>query len=326
MSRRYGVHPNAMRALASSIVASNLNNQDPIKTGDQFHQRVGVMQFYPIHLFEISAIKDSADFPSSTTKLAEPEANIKYGLQYLIEGLREIKNDGENTNIIQLMLAQYYGKDALLDQVKHNREITSESFLWDNYVKYENTLRVLGISLEGNKNSEDLSMEKIWNTAVENWSNTRLSQNKDVFLKEAMRYFNDENNQRLGLSVEQYLALFIAIALTESNGGNDLVNEDSGALGWYQLIPKWKHLEDFNSLHGTNYTYEQIVQNDAVSIEVGIWALMRYKDHMDIKQLLQMFKGGNRFGEYPDDYKWWNSVSEKVKFLLGEDVLALGKY
>jgi hypothetical protein len=326
VSGMYNMSPNVMRALASSIVASNLNTQDPIREGNQFNQRVGVMQFFPIHLFDSDKIKNDRNFPNTVEELTQPEANIRYGLQYLIEGLREIKNDGENRNIIELMLAQYYGKDALAYQIKHNKEITEDSFLWSNYVKYKNTLRALGMSSETPKSYENQYMEEVWNRAVENWPDSKLNINREILLKEAEKYFNDEHNQRLGLSADHYLALFIAVAITESYGGKYVINKDSGALGWYQLIPKWRHLEDFNALHGTNYTYEQIVDNDAISIEVGIWTLMRYRDYMNIKELMQMFKGGHRFGEYPDDYKWWNSVSQNMNLLLGDDVLALTEY
>jgi hypothetical protein len=327
-SRRYGVSPNVLRALGSGIVASNMNNQDPIQEGDQFRQRFGVMQVFPIHLIENERIKNDPEFPKNIKDLAEPKTNIKYGMQYLVEGLRDVKNNGENKDMIKLTLAQYYGKDSLCNQIKQNREITEENYLWQNYVKYRNTVNVLGISTEGIKSNETIGLEGVWHNALQNWPESRLAQNKEVFFKEADKYFNDVHNEKLGLTKDQYLAMFVAIAITESHGGLYLVNEHSNALGWYQLIPKWRHLEDFNELHGTNYTYDQLIDNrfDAISIEVGIWTLMRYRDHMNAKELMMMFKGGHNFGQYEDDYKWWNSVSQKMDMLLGNDELAMGIY
>jgi hypothetical protein len=47
---------------------------------------------------------------------------------------------------------------------------------------------------------------------------------------------------------------------------------------------------------------------------------------MNAKELMMMFKGGHNFGQYEDDYKWWNSVSQKMDMLLGNDELAMGIY
>ncbi len=112
--------------------------------------------------------------------------------------------------------------------------------------------------------------------------------------------------------------------MTESNGGIYKESQDSGALGWYQLVPQWRHLEDYNAVHGTNHTYGDLYNNDKVSIEVGVWTLMRYRDRMDILESLKFFKGGHTFGKNSDDGIWWNRVSYCTQKLLGRDALGMG--
>jgi hypothetical protein len=246
VSRGSGIHPNVLRTLGTVIVASNIENQDPIKQGDLYSQRVGVMQFIPINVIKKFRERIDEDFVDSVNNMNNPENNIKYGLTYLVQCLSDFKNDGDNKDVMQLLLAYYYGQDNLVDQVKWNREITEDNYLWSNYLKYANTLSVLDNTYEEKVvDFENLNMEKVWNRIEELWSGSRFKENKDVFFKEAKSYAEDDANKRLNFKEEQYLALFASIARAESKGGLNLYNEESGASGWFQLVPGAKHLEDY---------------------------------------------------------------------------------
>ena len=59
------------------------------------------------------------------------------------------------------------------------------------------------------------------------------------------------------------------------------------AKGWFQVIPYW-HLNDFNLLNGKNYTTEDLLNDDGKSIEVGVWALMRYAPNNDLADCLKL--------------------------------------
>ena len=318
MQAWYGINPNVMKALTSSIIISNINSQDPIDTTqDQSKQRLGIMQFYPVNVVDIYNKRVDEKRKFTIEDMSIDSHNINYGMVYLSETLRDIKNNGENKDLMDLMLAYYYGGDPLFNVIKSNSQVDESHYLYSNYSRYINTKRFL-------ESKESISMDQIWNKALE-WKDTNFANNKEIFFSEAEKYFRDEYNQKLNLTKEQYLTIFLAIAKTESNGGVYLQNLNSGALGWYQIVPKWKHLENYNSLHGTNYTYEQIVSNDAISIDVGIWTLMQYRHVMDMRELLKMFKGGNNFPNNPDDRQWWNTVCENIKTLVGTDFLNMGE-
>ena len=314
----YGINPNAMKALTSSIVVSNINNQDPIdNSADRSKQRLGIMQFYPTNVVDTYHKRIDQNRSFTIEDMSIDSHNINYGMVYLAETLRDIKNNGDNKDLMDLMLAYYYGGDPLLNVVKGNSNVDTSHYLYSNYARYINSKKYL-------ESKESLSMDQIWNKALE-WKDTNFFNNKEIFFKEAEKYCNDEYNQRLNLTKEQYLTVFLAIAKTESNGGVYLQNTTSGALGWYQIIPQWQHLEKYNSIHNTNYTYEQVGKNDAISIDVGIWTLMQYRHQMDMKQLMMMFKGGNNFPNNPDDRQWWNSVCDNIKTLAGSDFLNMGE-
>jgi hypothetical protein len=319
----YGIEANAIKALSSSIIASNIGNIDGIDSSKEIlKQRAGIMQFYPENVLSVYHQRINKHFNPSIENMNVPNNNINYGIIYLCEGLKDISDP--NDNLMELMLAQYFGGGGLVGVVQRDQNPRNDNYLYSNYERYMRAKLIL--SGEGKDSKDSTEMDVIWNRALQQWPDSKLANNKEVFFQEASRYFEDQGNNRIGLTREQYLSLFISIAITESHGGLYTRNENSGALGWYQLIPKWRHLEDYNDLHGTNYTYQDIVSNDPVSIKVGVWTLMRYRSYKDIKELMMMFKGGNNFGYNQDDYQWWNSVSNNMTALLGSDSLSLGRY
>jgi hypothetical protein len=319
--RDYKVDSNAMRTIISSIIAANLNNwetKDPSK--DPYYQRTGPMQLYPAHAQ--AAIKKMANDSKlySPQQFEDPFFNIIMGKESILYALKNIKNDGTNKDIFSLVLAQYYDQTGkLINVVKNNLNIDDYSYLRSNYELYQKTLNIL----EG-KESTDKSAEEILNKAVQYWPETNIKYAKEVFIQQADKYYNDENNTNPKLSRAELAALFVSVAMTESNGGIYKESQDSGALGWYQLVPQWRHLEDYNAVHGTNHTYGDLYYNDKTSIEVGIWTLMRYRDRMDILESLRFFKGGYTFGQNTDDGIWWNRVSYCTQKLLGRDALGMG--
>ena len=188
-----------------------------------------------------------------------------------------------------------------------------------NYHLYKRTLNIL----EGKEN-KDTQTKEILNRAIQYWPDTNIKFLKDVFINEANKYYNDEYNTNPKLSKAELTAIFISVAMTESNGGIFKESPYSGAVGWYQLIPQWKHLENYNNAHNTNYTYDDLYNDDKISIEVGIWTLMRYRNSMNILESLKFFKGGHTFGQNLDDGIWWNRVSYCTQKLLGKDSLNMG--
>jgi hypothetical protein len=315
-----------MKALASSILVANVDRNPDDSVFAQY-QRVGPMGLVPNDVLPV--VNESFGEQYSITELEHPQNSIYFAMIYMAETLKDIQNDSDNKDLMTLMLANYYGGMHLKNIVKGKSSIENNQGLKEDYDLFQKTLDILGRPpsyAEGSSTEFSVEMDEVWNRVINRWPDSKFAENKDVFYQEVERYYQDPANRRLNIDKQTYLAIFTAIAATESHGGLYTENYNSGALGWYQLVPKWRHLEDYNQLHGTSYSYEDIVSNDEVSIRVGIWTLMRYRDRMDIKQLMQMFKGGGNFGAYEDDYQWWNSVSQKIKDLLGHDVLAMGEY
>ena len=175
--------------------------------------------------------------------------------------------------------------------------------------------------------SEEASLEKIWERAIKYWPHTRLEDGKQYLMEQAEKY----SNMYPQYSKELLLAVFTSVSMTESNGGIFLDSNVGGdpnmsAKGWFQVIPYW-HLNDFNLLNGKNYTSEDLLNDDKKSIEIGVWALMRYAPSYDLADCLKIFKSGtdiSSFGQWSDDGIWWNRVSYSIEKLLGKDVLNMG--
>jgi hypothetical protein len=322
----YGIHPGAMKALASSILVANVDRKSSESVFAEY-QRVGLMGLVPKEVLPV--VNESFGEQYSIAELEHPQNSIYFAMIYMAETLKNIQNDGDSKDLMTLMLANYYGGTHLQNIVKGRSSIEHNQGLKEDYDLFKKTLDILGRPpnyAEGSYTEFSVEMDDVWNRVINTWPASKFGENKEVFYQEVERYYSDQANRRLNLDKETYLAIFTAIAAVESHGGLYTENSRSGALGWYQLIPRWKHLEDYNQLHGTSYSYEDIVRKDDVSIKVGVWALMRYRDKMDMKQLMKMFKGGGEFGKNSDDYAWWNSVSRNIRTLLGDDVLAMGEY
>jgi hypothetical protein len=318
----YGIHPGVMKALASSILVANVDRKPDESISPEF-QQVGIMGLVPRDVLPV--VNKTFGEQYSISELEHPKNSIYFAMIYMAETLKDIQNDGENKDLMTLMLANYYGGIHLQNIVKGKSRIEENQGLKEKYDMFNKTLDILGRPSNYTEHSA-VEMEDVWNKVINTWPDSKFAQNKNVFFQEVERYYQDPANERLNLDKQTYLAIFTAVAATESHGGLYTENLNSGALGWYQLVPQWRHLEDYNEVHGTSYSYEDIVKNDEVSIKAGIWSLMRYRDRMDMKQMMQMFKGGNNFGAYQDDYEWWNSVLRNIETLLGYDVLAMGKY
>ena len=94
---------------------------------------------------------------------------------------------------------------------------------------------------------ESTEMEEVWNRALEFWPNSRFNEAKEYFFEEARKYSEIYPKY----SPELLLPTFLSVAMTESNGGNDLGPNYVGARGWFQVIPDF-HLSDFNATHEKN--------------------------------------------------------------------------
>jgi hypothetical protein len=318
----YGIHPGVMKALASSILVANVDRKPDESVSPEF-QQVGIMGLVPRDVLPV--VNKTFGEQYSIAELEHPKNSIYFAMIYMAETLKDMQNDGENRDLMTLMLANYYGGIHLQNIVKGKSRIEENRGLKKKYDLFNKTLDILGRPPNYTEHST-VEMEDVWNKVISTWPDSKFAQNKDVFYQEVEKYYQDPANERLNLDRQTYLAIFTAIAAVESHGGLYTENSNSGALGWYQLVPQWRHLEDYNKLHGTSYSYEDIVKNDEVSIKVGIWSLMRYRDRMDMKQLMMMFKGGNNFPNNLDDKEWWNSVSRNIQTLLGYDELAMGEY
>jgi hypothetical protein len=338
LERELKINSNVLKLMASSIVATNLGSweEENEPKNNNTEKRIGPMQFYASHVRDTLETKLGSSYEYNTKEL-EGRFNIQLGITHLVYGcLGDIKNDGENKNLIELTLAKYYGGDNLLAYVKSNREVPEGDFLRENYDLYRKTLDTMGIKqdfVSSEVSNLERGMEEIWQKAAnEYWPDTNLTIAKEYFFKQAKEYTKDRyNKKKLHLTKEQYLALFISIAMTESYGGvNRGPNQFSGACGWFQVVPKY-HLGEYNDYarekNLPQYNEEQLLNDPKASIEVGIWALMRYKHdpkYPDIQSLMRMFKGGTNFYKNWDDGIWWNRVSYCMRKLLGEDSLNLG--
>ena len=326
--RESGVKANVFKTLISSIIATHINSIQQIDTSRSLdRQKVGPMQFYTSDVTKIIRRRYGNKSEYTLEQLQDPYFNMMMGTIYIMNSLAEIENDGQNKDMMQLILAKYYDSSpALINLVKQNKNIKGFEHSNPNFVLYQKNIQILNLASQNQQEAEnkEKGIDIVWNRAVEYWPHTKIKENKEVFYQQVERYYKDELNSNPKLSRKELLSIFLSVAMVESNGGLKKESPESGALGWYQLIPRWRHLEDFNSLHGTNYTYEQLYKDDRVSIEVGTWTLMRYRNSMDIHQSMKFFKGGNTFGSNPDDGIWWNRVSYATQNLLKEDRLNMG--
>jgi hypothetical protein len=340
LGKETGINPNALKLITSSIIAANLGNWEGIDIGtpleDVKNTRIGPMQFYPQNVLD--ALKDelNTDYEYSAVEL-ERTFNIHIGSRYFVYAcLGEIENNGTNQNIFALSLAHYYGGKNLVSYIKDNKEVPQGDFLRENYDLYMKTIRTMGISTTFAKSPEvggiETEMDIVWEKALHYWPDSNLEYAKPYFYEQAETYFNDDANDILKLSKREYLALFVSISLAESYGGTEslLGPSSSGALGWFQVIPKF-HLEDYyqevQKGQGERYTEEQLRNDPEVSIKVGAWALMRYRDregYQDIKTLMKQFKAGSQFDTHWESGLWWNRITYCMTNLLEQDSLRLG--
>ncbi len=324
-----GLKEDIIKTVISSIILTHLNNWEQIDTTRALErQKVGPMQFYPGDVKRLIKERNGDEFKYTLEQLQDPYFNMMVAAIYLKYSLFDIENDGQNKDMMQLLLAKYYDSSpALINLVKQNKNIKGFEHSNSNFVLYQKNIQILGLKTENiqeNSKEKERGIDTVWNNAVEYWPHTKIKDNKEVFYQQVEKYYNDELNINPKLNRKELLSIFISVAMVESNGGLKKESPISGAIGWYQLIPRWRHLEDFNSVHGTQYTYQELHDNDRVSIEVGTWTLMRYRNSMDIHQSMKFFKGGNTFGYNPDDGIWWNRVSYCTQNLLEEDKLGMG--
>jgi hypothetical protein len=336
-----GIKPNALRLITSSIIAANLGNWEGVSLDthleDVKNTRIGPMQFYPQNVLD--ALKDelNTDYKYSAVEL-ERTFNIYIGSRYFVHTcLGEVENNGTNQNILALTLAQYYGGKNLVSYIKNNKEVPQEDFLRENYDLYMKTMNTMGINTTFAKSPEvggvETEMDVVWEKALHYWPDSNLKHAKPYFYEQAELYFNDDANKILKLSKREYLALFVSISMAESAGGVEEFlgpHPISGARGWFQVIPEF-HLKDYyeqvQKSQGQMYTKEQLRNDPEISIKVGAWALMRYRNsegYQDIKELMKYFKAGAMFEQNWESGLWWNRITYCVTNLLGQDSLRLG--
>lgn len=340
MGQTLGINPNALKLLASSIVSANLGTWENINTNqppNTVRQRVGPMQFYVTQALDTlrSELKDNYNY---STADINGVFNIQIGMSYLVYNALSNVNLNTRGNTLEMTLAQYYGGEDLVNQVSQNKEVAEGSLLRDGYNRYQRTVQVMHSAKapevkaeEAEVGSVEASLNEIWNKAVAFWPNTNLEQAKTYLYREAMRYAGDPYPEVLGLSPREYLAAFISIVMTESNGGKDLgPNPMSGARGWFQVVPRF-HLKEYNEQigipEGYSYTEDDLLNNTEASIKVGAWALMRYRNtagYQNMRELMKVFKGGWYFPSEWDDGIWWNRVSYCTTNLLGHDKFGMG--
>lgn len=321
IEKQYAINRGIMKALSSSIICANINNWESIDNSKNLNQqRAGVMQFYPSNVLPVVNRLFKSIY--STEEANIPENNIYFGLLYLAESLKQIKNNGKNTDLMNLMLAYYYGGEPLLSIVKSNQDIDDNHYLKPNYNLYNRTVAIMYGKDTTETEIKGEFPEQTWTRILDLFPSSNFKDNKQNFKKQINKY-----SGTFELNSAELLTMFASVAMVESSGGVNKYNTSSKATGWYQLLPSAKHVEDYNSIHGTNYTYEQVHHNDEVSIEVGVWALMRYRDRMNLHESLKFFKAGGLFGtgaHQSEDYTWWRSVSSYSQSILGYDGLRMG--
>ena len=335
---QYGINPNIMKALSSSIICSHIGNWEKTNVNkDILNQRIGPMQFYPSNV--LPTIEQSFNITISIDEATLEQNNIYFGMISLAESLKEIKNDGQNKNLLDLMLADYYGGSSLVGLVKNNQEIDENHYLRSNYNLYKRALNILnGQNLVAKEVETEPSVKEVWEKTLTLWPDSKFKGQQAEYQKQIEKYQGS-----FELTDAQLLSLFLSVAMTESGGGQELYNPSTGARGWYQLIPEAKHLEHYkeelarNGEEIPNWTYNDVQNNSSVSIAVGVWALMRYHHSMDLHKSLGFFKAGGyqdedtkeyitNMGMYSDDRPWWNNVSKYSQQLMGSDTLAMGSW
>jgi hypothetical protein len=340
MGQALGINPNALKLLTSSIIAANLGNWENINTNqppNTVRERIGPMQFYTTQALDTlrSQLKDNYNY---TTSEINGVFNIQIGMNYLVYNALSNVDLKSGGNAIELTLAQYYGGEDLVDHIRANRAVAEGSFLREGYDRYQRTVQVINSAKAPKAKVEaaeggsiEASLNEIWNKAVAFWPNTNLEKAKTYLYREAKRYAGDPYPEVLGLSPKEYLAAFISIVMTESNGGiNTETNPKSGAKGWFQVVPRF-HLREYNQQvglpQGHLYTEDDLLNNVEASIKVGAWALMRYRNaagYQDMKELMKVFKGGWYFPSEWDDGIWWNRVSYCTSNLFSHDRFGMG--
>jgi hypothetical protein len=350
----YGINPDVMRGITYSIISNHLGSREEIDYNkDIYNQRIGPMQFYSANIFldvnSFFKMKDGVDKRTGkdvNTEIFsienafddnEDNMNIRYGMIALAESLRTIENNGENNNLMSLMLADYYGGSALLDIVKKNQTLEDNNYLKPNYTLYQNALNILNNQLPETENISELeevepATQEVWRKTQTYWPKSRFRGNEKVFREQLEKY-----KGAFGLNQAQLLSLFVSVAMTESQGGVEKYNAVSGALGWYQVVPQAGHITQYNDTFKTQYTENDVLNNDTASIEVGVWSLMRYMNNITLHRTLHFFKAGGHFegpegeeiliyhfGNNFDDGLWWNRVSYCSQKLLDSDVFGMG--
>ena len=340
MGQALGINPNALKLLTSSIISANLGRWENINTNqppNTVRERIGPMQFYVTQALDTvrSELKDNYNY---TTGEINGVFNIQIGMNYLVYNALSNVDLNNAGNALELTLAQYYGGKDLVGHVKENRAVAEGSFLKDGYDRYLRTIQVMNSAQKPGERTEsaeadeiEASLNEIWNKAVAFWPNTNLEKARSHLYREARRYAGEPYEEVLGLSPKEYLAAFISIVMTESNGGINLgPNPKSGAMGWFQVVPKF-HLEEYNQQvgipEGHSYSENDLLNNVEASIRVGAWALMRYRNvvgYQNMRELMKVFKGGWYFPSGWDDGIWWNRVSYCTTNLLGHDTFGMG--
>jgi len=337
MGQALGINPNALRLLTSSIISANLGRWENVNTNqppNTVRERIGPMQFYVTQALDTlrSELKDNYNY---TTSDIHGAFNIQIGMNYLVyNSLSKVDLDNGG-KAIEMILAQYYGGKDLADHIRQNRAVAEGSFLREGYDRYQRTIQVMnsGLALEEKVEVGDIeaSLNEVWNKAVMFWPNTNLEQAKTYLYREARRYAGEPYPEVLGLTPREYLAAFVSIVMTESNGGTNIhANPHSGARGWFQVVPRF-HLGEYNEqvgvTEGHSYTEDDLINNTEASIKVGAWALMRYRNtagYQNMRELMKVFKGGWYFPSEWDDGIWWNRVSYCTTNLLGQDKFGMG--
>lgn len=333
ISKMYHIHPAVMKVLASSILVANVGREDNMNV-DVNDRRTGIMGLVPSEVLPV--VNKAFDDTFTIEELQIPDNSIYFSMLYMAERLKSIRSNREDNNLMEMMLADYYGGTSLQDIVKGKSSIDNNQVLKSAYDLYKKTESVLN---RGSKTStEDISevfverdVQEVLNRAVEMWPESKFGEFRNVFFNQVNEYHKKALQFNPNITKSELLAVFLSVARAESKGGiyKEILHKDPNipenryAVGWYQIVPKWEHLERFNTATGKNYTYKDMVTNDVASIEAGIWTLMQYSHAMDIVELMKKFKGGWSFGEdlqkQPDDPLWWNRVAYGIKSLLRYD-------